>query len=267
MYDWTGLGPLGDFVGLGNFRRVFEDAEFRRAALHNVWIFLALFAITNTFSLFLAVLLDRKSWLRGPYRAIIFLPFVLSPVVTGFIFEVLLSPNIGLVNPALEAIGLGSLQHTWLADPNTALAAIILALAWQWNALATVIFMAGLQNVPPEMREAAAIDGATSRAVFRHVTLPYLAPAFTVVNVLLAIFAFRVFDLVYVIGGAIGAPNGATLVMGTVIYGNAFGKGSFLDVSTQMSYAMAQGIVLFVVLGVVAAILLLYLSRRERRVH
>ena len=126
-------------------------------------------------------------------------------------------------------MGLGSLQHTWLADPSTALPAIIVALAWQWNALATVIFMAGLQNVPPEMREAAVTDGASTLRVFRHVTLPYLAPAFTVVNVLLAIFAFRAFDLVYVIGGAIGAPNGATLVMGTVIYGNAFGKGSYVD--------------------------------------
>jgi raffinose/stachyose/melibiose transport system permease protein len=266
MYDWSGLGPIGDFIGIDNFKRVFEDGEFRSAALHNVWIFIALFVMTNTLSLFLAVLLDRKSWMRGPYRAIIFLPYILSPVVTGFIFEVLLSPNIGVVNPGLEAVGLGSLQHTWLADPSTALAAITVALAWQWNALATVIFMAGLQNVPPEMREAAVTDGATTLNVFRHVTLPYLAPAFTVVNVLLAIFAFRAFDLVYVIGGAIGAPNGATLVMGTVIYGNAFGKGSYVD-TTQMSYAMAQGIVLFVFLGVVAAVLLVYLSRRERRVY
>jgi raffinose/stachyose/melibiose transport system permease protein len=266
MYDWSGLGPIGEFIGLDNFKRVFEDGEFRSAALHNVWIFIALFVMTNTLSLFLAVLLDRKSWMRGPYRAIIFLPYILSPVVTGFIFEVLLSPNIGVVNPGLEAVGLGALQHTWLADPSTALAAITVALAWQWNALATVIFMAGLQNVPPEMKEAAVTDGATTMGVFRHVTLPYLAPAFTVVNVLLAIFAFRAFDLVYVIGGAIGAPNGATLVMGTVIYGNAFGKGSYVD-TTQMSYAMAQGIVLFVFLGVVAAVLLVYLSRRERRVY
>ena len=266
LYDWSGLGPLGDFIGIDNFRRVFEDGEFRSAALHNVWIFIALFVMTNTLSLFLAILLDRKSWLRGPYRAIIFLPYVLSPVVTGFIFEVLLSPNIGVLNPGLEAVGLGSLQHTWLADPSTALAAITVALAWQWNALATVIFMAGLQNVPPEMKEAAVTDGATTLNVFRHVTLPYLAPAFTVVNVLLAIFAFRAFDLVYVIGGAIGAPNGATLVMGTVIYGNAFGKGSYVD-TTQMSYAMAQGIVLFVFLGLVSAVLLVYLSRRERRVY
>jgi raffinose/stachyose/melibiose transport system permease protein len=266
LFDWSGVGPLGDFIGLGNFRRVVEDHEFRRAALHNVWIFLVLLVLTNTVSVFLAVLLDRKSWLRGPYRAIIFLPYVLSPVVTGFIFEVLLSPNIGIVNPALDAVGLGALKHEWLADPKTALWAITLALAWQWNALATVIFMAGLQNVPPEMREAAVTDGATTWRVFRHVTLPYLAPAFTVVNVLLAIFAFRAFDLVYVLGGAVGAPNGETLVMGTVIFGNAFGKGAFVD-TTQMSYAMAQGIVLFLILGLVSVLLLLYLAKRERRVY
>ncbi len=266
LYNWDGIGPLGRFAGLHNFWLVLHDAGFRSAVLHNVWIFLVLFVLTNTFSLGIAVLLDRKSGVRGVYRAIIFLPYVLSPLVTGFIWEIMLSPNIGAVNPMLKDIGLGSLQHAWLADPRFALPVMILALAWQWNALATVIFMAGLQNVPPEMREAAVTDGAGSVSVFRHVTLPYLAPAFTVVNVLLAIFAFRAFDLPYVIGGPLGAPNGATLVLGTKIYGDAFGRNGF-TVQTQMSYAMAEGIFLFTFLGVISALMLLYLARRERRVY
>ena len=266
LYNWDGIGPLGHFTGLHNFWLVLHDHLFREAALHNLWIFLVLFVITNTISLGVAVLLDRKSRVRGIYRAIIFLPYVLSPLVTGFIWEVMLSPNIGVVNPMLKDIGLGSLQHAWLADQRFALPVLIAALAWQWNALATVIFMAGLQNVPPEMREAAVTDGANSVNVFRHVTLPYLAPAFTVVNVLLAIYAFRAFDLPYVIGGPLGAPNGATLVMGTKIYGDAFGRDGF-TVQTQMSYAMAEGIFLFTLLGLVAAIMLLYLARRERRVY
>jgi ABC-type sugar transport system permease subunit len=86
------------------------------------------------------------------------------------------------------------------------------------------------------------------------------------VNVLLAIYAFRAFDLVYVLGGPIGAPNGATLVMGTKIFGDAFGTGSF-SATTRMSYAMAEGILLFTILGVVSALLLVYLARRERRVY
>src|SRR3984957_9669295 len=162
LYNWSGLGPLGGFIGLHNFVLVFHDHQFLRSALHNLWIFVVLFAITNTVSLGLAILLDRKSRVRGVYRAIIFLPYVLSPLVTGFIWEVMLSPNIGVVNPMLKDIGLGSLQHAWLADQGYSLAAVILALGWQWNALATVIFMAGLQNVPSEMREAAVTDGATS---------------------------------------------------------------------------------------------------------
>lgn len=266
LYNWTGVGPLGHFTGLHNFGLVLRDHEFRRAALHNLWIFLALFVITNTLSLGVAVLLDRKSRIRGIYRAIVFLPYVLSPLVTGFIWEVMLSPNIGAVNPMLKDIGLGSLQHNWLADPRFALPVMTAALAWQWNALATVIFMAGLQNVPPEMREAAVTDGASGIRVFRHVTLPFLAPAFTVVNVLLAIFTFRAFDLPYVLGGPLGAPSGATTVMGTKIYGDAFGRNGF-TVTTQMSYAMAEGIFLFTLLGLVAALMLVYLARRERRVY
>jgi raffinose/stachyose/melibiose transport system permease protein len=266
LYNWTGIGPIGHFAGVHNFARVLHDHQFWRSALHNVWIFLVLFAITNTISLGVAVLLDRKSRVRGVYRAIIFLPYVLSPLVTGFIWEVMLSPNIGVVNPLLKDIGLGGFQHAWLANPHYALPVMIGALAWQWNALATVIFMAGLQNVPPEMREAAVTDGASTLRTFWHVTLPYLAPAFTVVNVLLAIYAFRAFDLVYVLGGPIGAPNGATLVMGTKIFGDAFGTGTF-SLTTRMSYAMAEGILLFTILGVVSAILLVYLARRERRVY
>lgn len=266
LYDWSGLGPLGRFTGFHNLRLVFHEHQFWRSALHNVAIFFVLFLLTNTLSLGAAVLLDRKSRVRGVYRAIIFLPYVLSPLVTGFIWEVMLSPNIGVVNPILKHVGLGSLQHAWLADTRFALPVMIGAIAWQWNALATVIFMAGLQNVPPEMREAAITDGASGMRVFRHVTLPFLAPAFTVVNVLLAIYAFRAFDLPYVLGGPLGAPDGDTLVMGTKIYGDAFGVSGF-GASTQMSYAMAEGIFLFTLLGLIGAAMLVYLARRERRVY
>jgi raffinose/stachyose/melibiose transport system permease protein len=266
LYNWSGLGPIGNFIGLHNFGLALHSSTFRSAALHNLWIFISLAVITNTISLGSAVLLDRKSRVRNVYRAIVFLPYVLSPLVTGFIWEVLLSPNIGAVNPALRAVGLGFLQHDWLADTRFALPVVITALAWQWNALATVIFMAGLQNVPPEMREAAVTDGASDFKVFWHVTLPYLAPAFTIVNVLLAIYAFRVFDLVYVLGGPIGAPGGATLVLGTEIYGDAFGRGAF-NSATRLSYAMAEGVLLFTVIGVIAAVLLIVLARRERRVY
>lgn len=266
LFDWSGLGPIQHFIGLDNFGEVFRDHSFLQAGIHNAYIFIALLVITYTVSLGLALLLNRKGKLRDVYRAIIFLPVVLSPVVTGFIWEIMFSPNIGIVNPFLSKIGLASLQHEWLANPSTALPVVTLALAWQWNGLATVILLAGLQNVPPELQDAARVDGAHEWRVLRHVTLPHLAPAFTVVTVLLAIYAFRAFDLVYVIGGPTGAPDGNTTVMTTEIVLDAFGRTQY-GTATHMSYAMAEGIVLFTFLGLAAAALLLYLSRRERNVY
>jgi raffinose/stachyose/melibiose transport system permease protein len=267
LFDWSGAGPIRHFVGFDNFSTALRDAQFREAALHNVWLFLTLFVFTNTISLGLALLLDRSYRMRDVYRAIIFLPYVFSTIAIGFIWQLVLSPNIGILNPGLNAIGLGSLQHAWLADTSTALWVLIAAFAWQWNALATITFLAGLQNVPQELRDAARIDGARPWRVLKDVTVPALAPAFTTINVLLVIFAFRAFELAYVITGPIGAPGGATLLMGVSIYSNAFSTGSSYGGTTSLSYAMAQGVLLSITLGVLALVMLVVLSRRERRVR
>jgi raffinose/stachyose/melibiose transport system permease protein len=265
LFDWSGAGPIRDFVGLDNFAAALTDAAFLDAALHNVWLFVALFVFTNTVSLGLAQLLDRRFALRDVYRAVIFLPYVLSTIAIGFIWQLMLSPSIGILNPVLEGLGLDSLKHEWLGDPKTALWIVIAAFAWQWNALSTVIFLAGLQNVPKELREAAAGDGANRWQVFRHVTVPALAPAFSTVNVLLVIVAFRAFEIAYVISGPVGAPDGATLLMGVDIYGNAFSSSAAgSSTSTSMSYAMAQGVLLSITLGILAFGLLAFFARRER---
>jgi raffinose/stachyose/melibiose transport system permease protein len=264
FFQWSGAGPLGSYVGIDNFRRLYHDSAFRDAALHNVWLFLALFVTTNTVCLGLAMLLDQRYFLRNVYRAIIFLPFVMSPVAIGFIWQMLLSPNIGLVNPLLSRLGLGVLERQWLADPRTALWVLVAAFAWQWNALATVTFLAGLQNVPRELREAAAIDGARGWQIGRDVIIPSLAPAFTVVNVLLVIVTFRAFDIAYVLTGATGSPGGATSLMGTQIYANAFGYGSSFSTSSSMSYAVAQSMVLFAFLAIFSFLMLYVMRRRER---
>lgn len=265
LFDWSGAGPIRDFVGLDNFAKAVQDTTFRSAALHNIWLFVLLFLFTNTVSLGLAHLLDRKFALRDVYRAVIFLPYVLSTIAIGFVWQLMLSPNIGILNPALKAVGLGGLQREWLGDSGTALWVLIGAFAWQWNALATVTFLAGLQNVPQDLREAAIVDGANSFQVLRHVTVPSLAPAFSTINVLLIIVTFRAFELAYVITGPGGAPDGATLLMGVDIYRHAFSSSAGgAASSTSMSYAMAQGVLLSVTLGILAFAMLSYFSRRER---
>jgi len=271
LFDWNGLTPARHFIGMANFVEILHDSRFVRAALHNAYIFLFLFVFQNTVSLGLAVLLDHRTRMTNFYRTVIFLPVVLSPVATGFIWEILLSPNIGLVNPALAAVGMGFLRHEWLADPHLALPVTTLALAWQWNGLATVLLLAGLQNVPPDLRDAARVDGAREWRVFRHITIPHLAPAFTVLTVLLCIMAFRAFDLIYVLGGPTGAPDGATSVLATHIYTDAFGYGigggGTAGGDSRFGYASAEGAVMFVFLAAVSAVLLTSLSRRERRVY
>jgi ABC-type sugar transport system permease subunit len=207
-------------------------------------------------------MLNRRSRMTHVYRAIIFLPQVMSAVATGIIWILMLDPIIGVVNPVLQAIHLGFLQHQWQADPYWAMKTVYLVQFWQWNGLAVVLYLAGLQNVPEDLRDAARIDGARRWQVFRDVTFPMLAPAFTIVTVLSFILIFRAFDLIYVLGGPLGAPDGHTMVLGVLIYGDAFGTSSFSN-STRFSFALSEGITLFVFLAGISAILLKTLGRRE----
>ncbi len=119
------------------------------------------------------------------------------------------------------------MQHEWQADPKYALLTVMLVQAWQANGMAVVLYLAGLQNVPEDLRRRRARRRRKPLAVFRDVTFPLLAPAFTIVTVLSFILIFRAFDLLYVLAGAQGAPDGHTLVIGVLIYGDAFGISGF----------------------------------------
>jgi ABC-type sugar transport system permease subunit len=266
FYDWTGIGPLGEPIGLANFAQLLQSDRFWRAALHSAQLFAFIFVFQNTVSLGLALLLNRRSRMTHVYRAIIFLPVIMSAVATGVIWILMLDPIIGIVNPVLRDIGLGAWQREWQSDLNWAMPTVMLVQAWQWNGMAVVLYLAGLQNVPEDLRQAALVDGAQRWQVFRDITFPMLAPAFTVVTVLSFILIFRAFDLIYVLSGPLGAPDGATLVIGVLIYGDAFGAGGF-TAQTRMSYAIAEGVTLFLFLAGVATLLVWLLGRREEAIH
>ncbi|MCA9861424.1 MAG: sugar ABC transporter permease [Thermomicrobiales bacterium] len=266
FFDWTGRGPIGEFIGLQNFRDVFASPRFWQAAWNSLQLFIFIFIFQNTVSLGLAVMLNRRSFLTHIYRAIIFLPQIMSAVATGILWVLMLDPIIGVVNPVLADIGLGDLQRQWQSDPSLALKTVMVVQAWQWNGMAVVLYLAGLQNVPDDLRHAALVDGAKPWQVFRDVTFPMLAPAFTIVTVLSFILIFRAFDLIYVMGGPAGVPDGATLVLGVLIYSDAFGQGSFNN-QARFSFAMAEGITLFLFLAIMSAVLITFLGRRERAIH
>lgn len=266
LFDWSGRGPLGPIVWGKNFQDLLTDARFWQAAGNSFKLFVFIFVFQNTVSLGLAVMLNRRGFMTHVYRAIIFLPVIMSAVATGILWVLMLDPVIGVVNPVLHDIGLAGWQREWQADPAWALKTVMIVQAWQWNGMAVVLYLAGLQNVPEDLRQAARIDGANPWQVFRDVTFPMLAPAFTIVTVLSFILIFRAFDLIYVLGGPAGVPDGATLVLGVLIYSDAFGQGSF-NSQARFSFAMAEGVTLFAFLAIMSAVLISVLGRRERAVH
>ncbi|MBV9539244.1 MAG: sugar ABC transporter permease [Acidisphaera sp.] len=263
LTDWNGFGPVRHWIGLANYREALHSPALYRAAWHNLLFFATIFVIQNTVGLFLAVQLNARPRFMEVYRTILFLPVIISLIATGFVWELMLSPNIGLLNPLLTAIGLDFLTRSWLDDVNWALPCVILVQAWNHLGWAIVIYMSGLQNVPRELREAAHIDGAGAWQRFRTVTFPLLAPAFTSLTVVTFIQNIRVFDVVYVLTGPVGAPAGRTDVLGTLIYRTAFGATGQSQADIRLSYAVTIAVIVFAAMLVGVTALLYGLRRRE----
>jgi raffinose/stachyose/melibiose transport system permease protein len=264
LYDWTGIGHERRFIGLANFWEMLESEEFWSALGHTIAFFTAIVVFQSTVGLFLALQLHARPRFHAGYRVLLFLPATLSLVNTGFIWQLMLSAQFGLVNPILRVVGLGALARPWLADPVTALPTVIMVQAWQWMGLPIVVFLAGLQSVSPELLEAGEIDGTGAWARFRHIIFPQLAPAFTAMTTLAFIRMFKVFDIVYVLAGPMGSPVGRTSTLGTLIYASAFGTGGAYSTSFRMSYAMAIAVSSSLALLGLSAALLWVLRRRER---
>jgi raffinose/stachyose/melibiose transport system permease protein len=234
LYDWNGLGPLSDFVGLDNFREAFGDRFFRDALRHNAIVILLSLALQIPAALALAMLLNSKIKGRAALRMLFFAPFVLSEVVTGVVWRQILRPG-GMFDQTLDAVGAGGLSKEWLADPDVVLYSMFFVISWKYFGFHMIILLAGLQQIPDALREAAAIDGATSWQAFRHVTLPLLAPTIRVSVFLSVIGALQLFDLVWVTTR--GGPIGASSTMATFLY-ERFGD-------RQLGYASAVSIVIF----------------------
>jgi ABC-type sugar transport system permease subunit len=266
LYEWSGIGEPTVFVGLRNFGQALSSTVFYRALGHNALLYASIFLLQNTIALFLAVLLHTRLRFFEAYRAAIFLPGILSLVASGLMWQVILGPNIGMLTPLMQNIGLGGLVRDWLGDDTATFWVLVLVQFWQWMGLPMVIYLAGLQNVPEDLTDAARIDGANEFQAFRYVTFPLLAPAFTVVTGLTFIVMFRVFDIPFVIAGPAGSPNGTTDVLGLVIYRYAFGIGASVSTSLQQGYAMAVSVVMFVALVIATSIQLVVLRRRELNV-
>ena len=258
--SWNGIGHF-TFDGLSNFAHVITNASFLAALRHNAIMVGAFFILTNAVGLGLALLLNRRPAGYQIYRTLIFLPAILSLVATGFIWTVMLDPQIGVVNPALKAIGLGFFQPQWLSSPRLALAMVIVVSWWQWGGVPMVIYGAGLKAIPTQLLDAAEVDGAIGLRRLRYVVIPLLRPAIVVTTILTFVTCFQSFAVVYVLEGVEGAPGGATDVVGTLIYRTAFGTGIFSS-TANLGFSEANAVGVMVILAVGMVLLQLYFRRR-----
>jgi ABC-type sugar transport system permease subunit len=267
LYKWSGYTINSDeFLGLENYLKIVWNGEFVNALWHGVALFGLMFLLHNTISLGLAVILDARIAFFEVYRGIIFLPVIISGVVTGFLWQVIFGSNIGLVNPVLGSLGLASWQQDWQGEPPWVFWVIVLVSFWAGNGFATVIYLAGLQGIPQDLKDAARIDGASGAEVFRHVTFPLLAPAFTVTTGLTFIGTMKALEIPMLIGGFNGGPFGSTDFLNLVIVRSAFGGSGTASVfrfERDSGYAVAVGVVMFLLILVIVSVQLVWLRRRE----
>ncbi|NPA92614.1 MAG: sugar ABC transporter permease [Chloroflexi bacterium] len=228
FFEFKGLAR-GSFVGLQNFRELFTryplNEQLPRAFLHNVYFFVGTMLVQNTLGLFFAKLLYNQRFGKRFFQTVYTMPYLISALVVGYLWSLMLNPLFGPVNRILKAVGLGAWARPWLGDPATALPSIILANAWQWMGFPMLLFSAGLANIGEDLREAARIDGATRWRLFWHIELPLLLPVIGIVTVLTFIGNFNVFGIVWAMGGVNGEPAGSTDVLGLVFYRTAFRGG------------------------------------------
>ncbi|ACQ81918.1 binding-protein-dependent transport systems inner membrane component [Beutenbergia cavernae DSM 12333] len=251
--DWTGRRVAPQFVGLDNFVELFS-APAARSALRNTLVIAVSTTIVQTLlGLALALALHSVLASRNVLRTLFFAPALLPPVIIGFLWQYILTPA-GPLNDALEAIGLGGLTQNWLGDASVALASVIGVIIWQNAGLTMVIYLAGLQGVPAELLEAAAIDGASRWQRLRRVTIPLLIPATTIAMSLTLIGSLKLFDQVYVMTG--GGPGYATETLSVVMYKEAF-------VSGRYGYSAAIALVLTMIVFAFAFVQLRGLRRFE----
>ncbi|RLK52669.1 carbohydrate ABC transporter permease [Microbacterium telephonicum] len=255
FFRWSGYGPATDFVGLQNYVVILTDPQFQEALGHNAFIVVASLVLQGPAAILLALLLNRRMRGQSLIRVLIFVPYVISEVVVGTGLSLMLQTQ-GALNDFLTGIGLGALAQDWLADPDIAIWTLMAILTWKYIGFAVILFLAGLQGIPEELYEAAALDGASFWQIQRRIALPLLAPTLRIWAFLSIIGALQLFDLVYIIWGQYIASTAGTSTMVTYMVANGRNAGAF-------GYGNAVAVVLFLISLVVALIYQRYVLRRD----
>jgi raffinose/stachyose/melibiose transport system permease protein len=219
--DYTGIGDY-NFIGLENFQRIFENPALIGSIKNTLYLAFGFLIVTNVVGLLLALAVNRTLKTRYLLRVLFFMPVVLSSLAVSYVWKFIFDFN----GPLNDVIGwFGIEPKTWLADPTLALIAVLVVMAWQTTGMVMVIYLAGLATVPPEIEEAAALDGAGTWRRFRSITVPSIKPSIAIASTLMLIQGLRVFDQVMALTG--GGPAGATETLATQVYKQTFALSNF----------------------------------------
>jgi len=260
-------GGSTTFVGLENFRMLFFDdrwsAHFWPALANNVYFFIIHMCLQNPIGVALAAMLSVPR-LRGRafYRTVFFLPTMLSFVIVGFVWKLILSPIWGIAPMLLDAVGLHGWFRPWLGLESSALTTLSLISVWQYIGIPMMLIYAALLAIPEEVIEAAELDGITGMAQFWKIKLPLILPTIGICSILTFVGNFNAFDLIYTVQGALAGPNFSTDILGTFLFRTFFGNQLQLG-DPNMGAAIAA-IMFFIILAGVM-VYLFAIQRRMRR--
>lgn len=231
--DWDVLTPP-KWIGIANYAELLQNPTIQRSIFNTLYYAVVTIPVTIALGLAIALALNRAFWGRAFFRAIYYLPVVISAAATAFLWIWIFQSQVGLLNHLLKSVGLPT--QNWLVSPLFAMPVIMWTGVWQSLGWSVVVFLAGLQGIPEMYYEAAKIDGANPRQLFRHITWPLLAPTTLFVFVIMIIGSLQVFGTVLIMTD--GGPLNSTTVIVHQVYINAF---QYL----RMGFGSALGIVLF----------------------
>jgi raffinose/stachyose/melibiose transport system permease protein len=265
---WQGfVSQTGVFVGLQNFVTLFTDPRysvyFWNALQNNFYFFVIHMLVQNPIGIVLAALLSNpRLRLRGFYRTVFFIPTILSFVIVGFVWKLMLSPTWKMTEGIMDSIGIGHLFAPWLGREETALTTLSLVSVWQFVGIPMMLIYAALLSIPDEVIEAAECDGITGWAQFWKIQLPLVLPAIGIVSILTFVGNFNAFDLVYAAQGAVAGPNYSTDLLGTLLFRTFFG--AQLQLGDRAMGSAIAGIMFLIILAGVCVYLFLVQTRLRR---
>jgi raffinose/stachyose/melibiose transport system permease protein len=256
LFKWNGLGPLKDFRGIDNFKMLFKDLVFSKAVIHTMLIVGLSLVIELPLALGFALIVGENKF-KGAvfFRTVFFLPYVISEVITGILWQYIYHPQYGLVQSLFKFLAPGTSAPVILGNPDTVLWAIMGVIIWKYFGLHMTLYIAGLQDIPTELKEAARIDGANAIQVFKNITFPLLKNILSISVLFSILGSVQIFDVVWAMSK--GDPVNSSETMVTYLY--KFGLQRF-----QLGFGGSVAVVIFLICLVFSVIYLKIIVREEK---